>query len=240
MRAVISCHRQPIRSRFTKPIPCDGWRKLSARSSRRLNGRTNSNAKVLPALPISALWSTNSKPWTLCRCAVHSESRRRDGSVPHQLQPPNVVDSQRDWTAYWICWMRPLMGWRRRGNNVGRRAVPRRRRLQADDSVTIADVDRNPAIEPARASPLTGWAYRRTSITSFVQKKPSIRFIGSSAYSCFPVAFPGASPATSMQEGGRDAVPRPLAMRSSTSIACSTASRSAFNSANIFVTSISS
>jgi hypothetical protein len=67
-----------------------------------------------------------------------------------------------------------------------------------------------------------------------------MRFIGSSVYSYFPEAFPGASRATSMQVGGPRRVPRPLAIRSSTSIACSTGSRSAFNSANIFVTSISS
>jgi len=50
--------------------------------------------------------------------AVQSGSRaRHDGSVPHQLQPPTWFDWQRDWMAYWICWMRPLMRWRRRGIN---------------------------------------------------------------------------------------------------------------------------
>ena len=79
-------------------------------------------------------------------CAVHADSSRSDGSVPHQLQPPNVVR-----LAKRLDGLLDLLDATTDGDDgnvesiVGRRAVPSRRRLQADDSVTVADVDRNPS-----------------------------------------------------------------------------------------------
>jgi hypothetical protein len=105
--------------------------------------------------------------------------------------------------------------------------------------VTRRDCDRNRAREPARASPLTGWAYT-PNLDTVVRSKEAVDTV----YWFFGLfLLPGGLPrrfTCDIHAGGRPRrVPRPLAIRSSTSIACPTASRSAFNSANIFVTSIS-
>ena len=71
----------------------------------RSSGRTNSNAKVLPALPTSAPWSTNSKPWTLCRvrCILITVVLMVGCRINYSR--PTWCNSQRSWTPCWTCWM---------------------------------------------------------------------------------------------------------------------------------------
>ena len=94
---------------------CGFWRKSLARSSRRLAGKVISSAKVYPVLPTSAPWSTNSKPWTRWPLRCVPVTVVVMGRCRLNWSHPTWFDSQEDWTASWICWRQPQMGWRRRG-----------------------------------------------------------------------------------------------------------------------------
>ena len=91
MKAATSCRRPPIRSRLPKPIPCVGWRKSSARSSRPSKWENEFKCEGVSSLADFSALVNELEALDPVAVAVRPANRRPDGWVPNQLLPPNVV-----------------------------------------------------------------------------------------------------------------------------------------------------